>query len=457
MKGHNTVFVSVSFILLVVAISPMTTANLHKSWSSSTIDNASEVSEGTSSEEEIAWADRSPMPTRQRGIGAAVVDSKTYVIGGLRGTMTYNSGNELLFASGEGVSDSGPYSQQSRDILLGVVFDANANTEGLASIDPSTGTVTSIGSGITDWCWSGGPKSALEPSNGVFYFHGKMCSDPLDSERLFAFDTQTGVLLSSPLLPDHVNLNFIELELKADVGIGKVADPPIVTQGDLVGFTVTYSNTGNLDAEDVIITDTLPSGLAYHSNDVTCDEDTPGQITCNLGSVALESSGSFVITATVNISEVLHTTFTNSVTIDTTTPQVRLENNEAQATGLFITPDVNLSASDQSEEGPPGTTVSYNVGIMNTGTYTDRFDLTISGNAWATTLSVSTTQWLALGESTNVTLTVTVAPDAADGTMDVVTLTATSRWNQTVLASVDLTTVSRWYNIYLPVGLKNSN
>lgn len=95
--------------------------------------------------------------------------------------------------------------------LFGIVFDINSNTEQLVSIDPSSGTLTPIGSGVANCCVIG-TQSALDPNNGVFYFVGRTFSE--SSWRLFAFDTQTGAVLSSPVIPHAISVcvNFLEFQ-----------------------------------------------------------------------------------------------------------------------------------------------------------------------------------------------------------------------------------------------------
>src|SRR5213076_2793833 len=53
----------------------------------------------------------------------------------------------------------------------------------------------------------------------------------------------------------------------ADLGITKTASPPTPTLGQNVTFTVTVTNNGPDTATGVVVTDLLPAGLTYVSDD----------------------------------------------------------------------------------------------------------------------------------------------------------------------------------------------
>jgi len=52
-----------------------------------------------------------------------------------------------------------------------------------------------------------------------------------------------------------------------DLGVSKIVDNPVPTEGDTVSFTVTVTNNGLNNATDVLITDLLSSELTYDSDD----------------------------------------------------------------------------------------------------------------------------------------------------------------------------------------------
>ena len=69
---------------------------------------------------------------------------------------------------------------------------------------------------------------------------------------------------------------------EADVAIEKTVDDPSPFPGDRVTFTLTAENLGTAVARNVVVTDTLPSGLSFVSADAPCVE-SDGDITCAVG------------------------------------------------------------------------------------------------------------------------------------------------------------------------------
>ena len=77
------------------------------------------------------------------------------------------------------------------------------------------------------------------------------------------------------------------------------ADP--VTVGDTFAYVITVKNEGTQDAGDVIVTDTLPSGVTYVSTTPSqiatgksCDK-SGGKVTCDLGQVDMATNASVTI------------------------------------------------------------------------------------------------------------------------------------------------------------------
>lgn len=110
---------------------------------------------------------------------------------------------------------------------------------------------------------------------------------------------------------------------------------------------------------------------------------------------------------------------------------------------------VEISA-DSGMGGAPGETIEYTVYLTNTGNTTDTFDLTLSGNAWATVVT-PTMVTLPAGDHASATVMVTIAPTAMVNETDTVVVTATSQGDDTVSASVDVTTTATIYKIFLPL------
>ncbi len=104
--------------------------------------------------------------------------------------------------------------------------------------------------------------------------------------------------------------------------------------------------------------------------------------------------------------------------------------------------------------GSPGKTITYTLHLTNTGSITDTYNLTFSGNEWDIDLPV-TKATLAPGEQTDLLVHVLIPVEAANGEMDIVVITATSQGNPDLSASSTLTTTALWYRTLLPLVMKN--
>lgn len=83
----------------------------------------------------------------------------------------------------------------------------------------------------------------------------------------------------------------------ADVAVVK-SGPASVNTGDILTFTLTYSNDGNLPATGVVLVDQLPSAMSYVSDSLGSGVMSNGVITWNIGSLNGYASNSLVLTAT---------------------------------------------------------------------------------------------------------------------------------------------------------------
>jgi hypothetical protein len=106
---------------------------------------------------------------------------------------------------------------------------------------------------------------------------------------------------------------------------------------------------------------------------------------------------------------------------------------------------LELSPIEQSDSGPPGSTVDYTFQITNTSAITDTIAFQAVGNLWLVELPPETT--LLEGESTTVTVTVSIPPGAADEQTDTFTLHAISRGDTSRLSQAQVTTSAYDYGV----------
>jgi len=103
--------------------------------------------------------------------------------------------------------------------LYALAYDSSVMKEKVVKVDPATGLLTPIGSGVADCCLIGGfPVFALDANTGGFYAAGFLKTDPEGSDfRLLGFDAVNGTLASSPILTSGTYLDNL---FKLDIGTG---------------------------------------------------------------------------------------------------------------------------------------------------------------------------------------------------------------------------------------------
>lgn len=126
------------------------------------------------------------------------------------------------------------------------------------------------------------------------------------------------------------------VEAEADLTITKSDSPDPVIAGDTLTYTLTITNSGPSDALNVVVTDTLPSGVTFVSS-TGCTEDPNGVPTCTLGTLAANSSVQYTVTTTVDndTSGII----TNEAVVGSSTTDPNMGDNTAQETTAVLTLD----------------------------------------------------------------------------------------------------------------------
>jgi hypothetical protein len=119
---------------------------------------------------------------------------------------------------------------------------------------------------------------------------------------------------------------------------------------------------------------------------------------------------------------------------------------------------VTVVPATKAKFGKPGTTVTYNLTVTNTGSVSDIFNATVAGNAWATSVPTPVGP-LAAGASRAVTVTANIPAGAVDGTHDTALVTFTSAGDPSKSATSTLTTTSnsKLSSFYFAEGTTRAN
>ena len=125
---------------------------------------------------------------------------------------------------------------------------------------------------------------------------------------------------------------------------------------------------------------------------------------------------------------------------------------------LPATYGVAVVPATKAKFGKPGTTVTYNLTVTNTGNVSDTFNATVAGNAWPTSVPTPVGP-LAAGASSDVTVTATIPAGTLDGTTDTAHVTFTSAGDPSKSATSTLTTTAntRLSAFYFAEGTTRTN
>jgi len=169
---------------------------------------------------------------------------------------------------------------------------------------------------------------------------------------------------------DTILINSIKSK-STDMEILKSDSADPVAAGDTVTYNLTVNNNGSNDASDVLVYDTLPPGVTFVS--ATPESGTCGyssathKITCALGKI--QKNRSKIITVFVITTEA--GTITNTARVSIDIGETDPSNNTANETTLVLENDTTISVTKSVDTSTvtSGDTVTYQITIVNTGSY----------------------------------------------------------------------------------------
>ncbi|MFN8453778.1 MAG: hypothetical protein U0401_03755 [Anaerolineae bacterium] len=129
------------------------------------------------------------------------------------------------------------------------------------------------------------------------------------------------------------------------IAIAKTPDLQTITSGDTVTFTITVSNTGDVDLTGVVVGDTLAPTCGRNIGTLTTGAIT--SYTCSLANVTADFTNTAVVTGTPPAGSVV--THTDTAQVDVTLPGI----------AIAKTPDLQTVSS--------GGTVTFTITVTNTG------------------------------------------------------------------------------------------
>lgn len=167
---------------------------------------------------------------------------------------------------------------------------------------------------------------------------------------------------------DAIATTTVLLSGAADLALTKVDSPDPVLVGSQLTYTLSVTTSG--DAQGVVLTDTLSSGVSFvsagSSPQGNCAQ-SGGIVTCNLGNVL---NGTTVTLTIVVTTIAVGPGVCNSASVTATTPDPNTANNSATVCTNVLglgTSDLSLTKIDSPDPVNVGGTLTYTISMTTTG------------------------------------------------------------------------------------------
>lgn len=158
----------------------------------------------------------------------------------------------------------------------------------------------------------------------------------------------------------------VQVIADADLNLSKVASVTTATVGETFTYTLTVTNNGPADANNITLVDTLPTQVSYVSGPGACSENS-GIVTCVIPFLSgATATASFTYTVQATGTGVA----TNTANISADEPDSNLGNNTASATVTINAAEADLEFTTFSfDNGNPavGETITATIEIVNNG------------------------------------------------------------------------------------------
>ena len=167
---------------------------------------------------------------------------------------------------------------------------------------------------------------------------------------------------------DNTNLtvDFGFLAVMANLSVTKVDSPDPVDVNNPITYTITVFNAGPDDAQNVVLTDTLPAGTTFVSSTGCLESPAGGVPTCTLGTIV--AGGSAIVTITVT-APAMGGLITNNVSVTSDTDDPNGDNNSASEDTTVEEPQANLSVTkvDALDPVQVNDPLTYTITVFNAG------------------------------------------------------------------------------------------
>lgn len=198
---------------------------------------------------------------------------------------------------------------------------------------------------------------------------------------------------------NNTSRDEVEVIDRANVAIVKTASAATVTAGGTFSYTLTVTNEGPSDADNVQITDALPPGLSLidltPDDGVTCADGDP--VDCRLDTLAAGDSVEIVVAVRVGAAVPDGTTIDNTATVSTSTPGDKTDDNTSTVSvDVAASADLSITKSHDEPGVVAGRTITFELAVTNEGPSDAVADVVVVDMlpAGMTYLSSTDTNWI---------------------------------------------------------------
>lgn len=162
------------------------------------------------------------------------------------------------------------------------------------------------------------------------------------------------------------NTAGIPVEKLADLGVNKEG-PKSVKAGENAQWTLTVTNDGPNEAENVSVTDTLPPGVTFSSSKGADCTENDGELTCALGTLADGETRTIILNTLVK-ADTAAGTVTNTARVKSSTPDHHEDNNKSgDSAQVSRAADLAITKSVEPQSIAPGEEITYTLEASNLG------------------------------------------------------------------------------------------
>ncbi|OUC07147.1 hypothetical protein RY27_16660, partial [Litorilinea aerophila] len=156
---------------------------------------------------------------------------------------------------------------------------------------------------------------------------------------------------------------------QADITVNKVALYEPVAPGGGQLYELVVTNLGPSDAQNVVVTDTLPAGVSWSGGSSGCSL-VGSEAVCTVGTLAAGASRSFLIAVTVSQAAEAGSILTNTVTAQSSTPDPSPANTATVTStvqGVGTQADLAITKLTGQGSVTAGETITYTLVVTNLG------------------------------------------------------------------------------------------